>query len=67
MILAFFRLQGRRMFWWLVLIAGIPAARLAADEAPVARRSEVIYGRKFGTALTLDVIQPPKPNGYGVV
>ena len=31
------------------------------------RRSEVIYGRKFGTALTLDVLQPAKTNGYGVV
>lgn len=29
-------------------------------------RSEVIYGRKFGTALTLDVFQPSNANGYGV-
>jgi acetyl esterase/lipase len=37
----------------------------AADDG-VARRVEVIYGRKFGTALTLDVLTPPKINGYGV-
>ena len=30
------------------------------------RTEDVIYGRKFGTALTLDVIQPPKPNGLGI-
>ncbi len=61
------RHPGCRWFLWLLLIAGIPAALLAAEESLVAKRSEVIYGRKFGTALTLDVIQPPKPNGYGVV
>lgn len=26
-----------------------------------------MYGRKFGVALTLDVVQPEKPNGYGIV
>ena len=30
------------------------------------RIEDVIYGRKFGTALTLDVLRPAKPNGYGV-
>jgi len=30
------------------------------------RTEDVIYGRKYGTALTLDVIQPPKPNGLGI-
>ncbi len=32
-----------------------------------ARTEDVIYGRKFGTALTLDVFQPQKPNGLGIV
>jgi acetyl esterase/lipase len=31
------------------------------------RTEDVIYGRKFGTALTLDVLQPAKPNGLGVI
>jgi acetyl esterase/lipase len=31
------------------------------------RTEDVIYGRKFGTALTLDVFQPPKANGYGII
>ncbi len=38
-----------------------------SDEPLPFARTEVIYGRKFGTALTLDVLQPSKPNGYGVV
>lgn len=28
---------------------------------------DVIYGRKFGTALTFDVFQPEKPNGAGII
>ncbi|MBN9692943.1 MAG: alpha/beta hydrolase [Verrucomicrobia bacterium] len=39
---------------------------MAAEPVPF-QRTEVIYGRKFGTALTLDVIQPAKTNGYGVI
>lgn len=31
------------------------------------RTEDVIYGRKHGTALTLDVFAPPKPNGRGVL
>ncbi len=31
------------------------------------RAEDVIYGRKFGTALTLDVFQPDKTNGLGIV
>ncbi|MEO8429857.1 MAG: alpha/beta hydrolase, partial [Verrucomicrobiota bacterium] len=31
------------------------------------RAEDVIYGRKFGTALTLDVFQPEKTNGYGIL
>jgi acetyl esterase/lipase len=38
-----------------------------AAEPRVASRAEIIYGRKFGTALTFDVIKPAQPNGYGVL
>jgi len=31
------------------------------------RTEDVVYGRKFGVALTLDVIQPKTANGYGIV
>ena len=37
-----------------------------ADET-VTRTEDVIYGRKFGMALTLDVFQPAKPNGAGLL
>ena len=40
---------------------------IAAPTPDSLKRTEVIYGRKFGTALTLDVLQPSNPNGYGVV
>ena len=31
------------------------------------RTEDIIYGRKFGTALTLDVFQPGKTNGLGII
>src|ERR1041384_403562 len=31
------------------------------------RTEDVIYARKFGTALTLDVFQPEKPNGAAII
>ena len=42
----------------LVLAA---APGIAADKADYKRTEDVIYGRKFGTALTMDVFQPPSP------
>jgi acetyl esterase/lipase len=40
-----------------------------AQIAPYARTEDVVYGRKFGTALTLDVFQPmgTKPNGFAII
>jgi acetyl esterase/lipase len=35
--------------------------------ADFTRTEDVVYGRKFGFALTLDVIQPAKPNGYAII
>lgn len=49
----------------LLLLAAAP---LAAQEVKYDRKEDVIYGRKFGTALTLDVFTPKaKPNGAGVI
>ena len=47
------------------LLILVTTAAVAAD-APV-RKTDVIYGRKLGTALTMDVFTPAKPNGAGVV
>ena len=44
-----------------------PAADCPDTPADVRRTEDVIYGRKFGMALTMDVFQPAKPNGCGVL
>lgn len=45
------------------------ASTIQAEDAPLFRRtSDVIYGRKAGLALTMDVFTPKeKPNGLGVI
>ena len=44
------------------------APTLADDEPAFDRKEDVIYGRKFGTALTMDVLTPRKgANGAAVV
>ena len=52
---------------WAVLAGGTVAVR-AADDAPFTRTEDVIYGRKYGTALTMDVFTPKKDaNGIGII
>lgn len=48
----------------LALCSG-PSLRAQA-QPEFARTEDVIYGRKFGTALTLDVFEPAKRNGAAV-
>lgn len=38
-----------------------------AQEQKFTRTEDVIYGRKFGTALTLDVFTPETAKGYGAI
>jgi acetyl esterase/lipase len=53
---------------FLALASASGSARALADEPPPSRQQDVIYWRKFGTALTLDVFRPAKDaNGLGVV
>src|SRR6185295_15435974 len=56
----------RKFFLALVLTALTFATTQAQTNATFTRTEDVIYGRKFGTALTLDVFRPAKPNGYGI-
>src|SRR5262245_45413365 len=49
----------------LVLLAS--AAGRAGDAPGFTRTKDVIYGRKAGLALTMDVFTPKKPNGAAVV
>jgi acetyl esterase/lipase len=42
-------------------------AHVQSRPADYVRQSDVIYGRKFGLALTMEVFAPTKPNGVGVI
>ncbi len=54
--------------WISLAISCLVLQRPAVADEPFARREEVIYGRKFGMALTMDVLTPKeKPNGAGVI
>jgi len=50
---------------WLSLLLCFSA--FAQTNTSFQRTEDVIYGRKFGTALTLDVFQPAQTNGLGIV
>lgn len=50
----------------LLLLAFLPAVSSSAPKTPD-REEDVIYGRKYGTALTMDVFHPDKPNGIGLI
>ena len=52
---------GLLVFW-----AGTASAQAPA-QTDFKRIEDVVYSRKFGTALTLDVFQPEKPNGCGIL
>jgi acetyl esterase/lipase len=61
----------KRVGLWLVaglMVLGMAGALRAADEAAFTRQEDVIYGRKWGMALTLDVFTPKKDaNGAGII
>ncbi len=56
-----------RKLLFAVLLAQSLWCSGAQSKVAFKRTEDVIYGRKFGTALTLDVFQPAKTNGLGVV
>src|ERR1043165_2503334 len=49
------------LFCLLLTLASLAAA------VEFTRIEDVVYARKFGTALTLDVFQPEKQNGCGII
>jgi len=51
----------------LTLLAFLALPLLAAPPPEVRRTQDVIYYRKYGTALTLDVFQPAHPKGIGII
>ena len=46
---------------WVIL------ASFSRADSPKFERTEIIYGRKFGTALTFDLFKPATANGNGVI
>jgi dipeptidyl aminopeptidase/acylaminoacyl peptidase len=50
-----------------VIGSGGHLAGAQTGPARFSRQSDVIYGRKFGLALTMEVLAPAEPNGVGVV
>ena len=55
-------LTGLLLFILSLIACGVPAA----DD--FTRQTDVVYGRKFGTALTMDVFTPKeKTNGAAVI
>jgi acetyl esterase/lipase len=52
----------------LLCLPSLLSAVVHADEPAFRRQVDVIYGRKYGTALTMDVFSPRgKSNGRGVI
>jgi acetyl esterase/lipase len=52
----------------LVVVLILGGALSQAEDIPgYTRKQDIIYGRKFGMALTMDVFQPKKPNGVGLI
>ena len=61
-------LRVRATLAGLLLIAVTAPPARGADGPNFMRTEDVIYGRKFGSALTMDVIKPKeKANGLGVI
>lgn len=66
------RWHSLRAAWTFAIatVLGVGSLRgsLEADDQPYSRQEDVVYGRKYGTALTLDVITPQTgANGIGVI
>jgi acetyl esterase/lipase len=50
-----------------LLLALCAASTPAAEPQKITRTEDVVYGRKFGTALTLDVFEPERKNGAALL
>ena len=56
-----------KLLLFLLLSSTVLTGAQGTNAPTFSRTEDVIYGRKFGMALTLDVFQPAKPNGAGIV
>lgn len=62
-----FMLRNHRLQVVLAMLALSTPTHVQAAGGEAARIEDVIYGRKFGLAMTMDIFTPPDPNGVGVV
>src|SRR5215813_982295 len=63
-------LSRRPAFGWVVallLVAAEPRVAPAQEGRTFTRQADVIYGRTYGTALTMDVFTPKKANGAAAI
>jgi dipeptidyl aminopeptidase/acylaminoacyl peptidase len=51
----------------IALLLGHLSLRVQAQQTATTRTRDLIYTRHDGVVLTLDVVQPKQPNGYGVI
>ena len=51
----------------LAILAIVASLSVGQNTPKYERTRDVIYGRKSGLALTMDVFTPKKPNGFGVI
>lgn len=51
----------------LAILLVLPAGTVLSQNRDFQRTEDVIYGRKFGTALTLDVFQPANSNRAAII
>jgi acetyl esterase/lipase len=56
-----------RRLTWSILFSTLTLLAQAADAPNYSREEDIIYGRKFGTALTMDIFRPKETNGYAVL
>ncbi len=56
-----------RGFVLLLTALSVLVPRAWAQGTEQSRIEDVVYGRKMGVALTMDVFKPAKPNGIGVI
>ena len=54
-----------RYLFAAITILGLAAPAVAEPAQP--RTKDVVYGRRDGHALTMDVAVPRKPNGAGII
>ncbi len=56
----------KRLFLNLTVLLLAAASAAPQSQVGYQRSEDIVYGRKFGTALTLDVFEPEKKNGCAI-